>query len=54
MFNLDMFIKLKDGREVKIGKVQSEGVISRVVINGKKPTSILINIILILLMGYSI
>ncbi len=36
MFNLDMFIKLKDGREVKIGKVQSEGVISRVVINGKK------------------
>ena len=36
MFNLDMFIKLKDGREVKIEKVQSEGVISRVIINGKK------------------
>ena len=31
-----MFIKLKDGREVNIGKVQSEGVISRVIINGKK------------------
>jgi L-amino acid N-acyltransferase YncA len=36
MFNLDMLIKLKDGREVKIGKVQSEGIISRVIINGKK------------------
>ena len=36
MSNLDMLIKLKDGREVKMGKVQSEGVISRVIINDKK------------------
>ena len=36
MFNFDMLIKLKDGREVKIEKVQSERVISRVIINGKK------------------